>query len=289
MRVRAVPIDGRQGNIFGELDTSADGTKANLSRKARAYLSSLTNSDPDDDAELSRAIWQHAIALIYAPAYLSANVRGICEDVPRTPLPNSLSSLQHSARLGSEISTLLDIEKPVPGVTTGKLRRELNLLGRVMGPKSGISLAVTCGWGHEQEERAIVMPGRGVFKAREYTKEELAAITEGASDAGISADEVLNLWGRTTLDIYLNSETFWGNVPENVWRYTIGGYQVLKKWLSYREHKVLGRDLTKEDARQFTHIARRIAILILLEPDLNENYRKILEATYAWPFREGVS
>jgi hypothetical protein len=28
-------------------------------------------------------------------------------------------------------------------------------------------------------------------------------------------------------------------VPEPVWNYTLGGYQVLKKWLSYRESALL--------------------------------------------------
>jgi hypothetical protein len=31
----------------------------------------------------------------------------------------------------------------------------------------------------------------------------------------------------------------WLNVPETVWDYTIGGYQVIKKWLSYRESRFL--------------------------------------------------
>jgi hypothetical protein len=34
-----------------------------------------------------------------------------------------------------------------------------------------------------------------------------------------------------------------------VWDYTIGGYQVIKKWLSYREHKLLVRPLTTDEAR----------------------------------------
>jgi hypothetical protein len=27
----------------------------------------------------------------------------------------------------------------------------------------------------------------------------------------------------------------WRNIPTKVWGYHIGGYQVIKKWLSYRE------------------------------------------------------
>ena len=39
-------------------------------------------------------------------------------------------------------------------------------------------------------------------------------------------------------DLYLNDASYWRNVPARVWDYTIGGYQVIKKWLSYREAKL---------------------------------------------------
>lgn len=42
-------------------------------------------------------------------------------------------------------------------------------------------------------------------------------------------------------------------MPEAVWNYTPGGYQVLKKWLSYREAPLLGLPLTAEEAHDFTH------------------------------------
>jgi hypothetical protein len=35
---------------------------------------------------------------------------------------------------------------------------------------------------------------------------------------------------------------------------------------------VLGREITKDEAREFTHIVRRIAALLLLEPELDKNY-----------------
>jgi len=37
----------------------------------------------------------------------------------------------------------------------------------------------------------------------------------------------------------------------SVWEYTTLGYQVLKKWLSYRDARVLKRPLTNEEAREF--------------------------------------
>jgi hypothetical protein len=53
---------------------------------------------------------------------------------------------------------------------------------------------------------------------------------------------------------------------------TLGGYQVLKKWLSYREHALLGRPLTSDEAQQFTHNVRRIAAILALHKDLNAHY-----------------
>lgn len=203
-------------------------------------------------------------------------------DWPRIPLPATLAALQGSAQLGIALGQLLDIEKPALGVTTGKLRKELDFLGRISGPKKGLSLTINAGWGHIQKEKDIVMPGRGIEERREFTPDEKNAIVEGAKDLEQAPDEVKTLWGSHTLDISLNSETFWSNVPVAIWEYTIGGYQVLKKWLSYRERKVLGRDIRKDEAREFTHIVRRVAALLLLEPKLDINY--VATKTNSYPY-----
>jgi hypothetical protein len=47
--------------------------------------------------------------------------------------------------------------------------------------------------------------------------------------------------GDQVLDIYLNDHACWRGVPGAVWDYKIGGFQVLRKWLSYRDRRVLGR------------------------------------------------
>ena len=73
---------------------------------------------------------------------------------------------------------------------------------------------------------------------------------------------------------------YWTNVPALVWSYTAGGHRVIKKWLSYRERKVLGRDLTVEVTRYVRDVARRIAALLLLGERLDENYRGIKADSY---------
>ena len=69
--------------------------------------------------------------------------------------------------------------------------------------------------------------------------------------------------GDTTFDVYLNDNTYWRNVPAAVWNYKLGGYQVLKKWLSYREQRVLGRALLPQEVQYFMNTARRIAAILL--------------------------
>jgi len=50
-----------------------------------------------------------------------------------------------------------------------------------------------------------------------------------------------------------------------------------------RERQLLGgRDITKDEAREFTHIVRRIAALLLLEPHLDKKYAAIKAYCHPW-------
>ena len=103
------------------------------------------------------------------------------------------------------------------------------------------------------------MPGQGRVVERAYMPFERAALGDAAP-----------VLGRTTFDIYLNPSAFWCNVPAAVWTYKLGGYQVLKKWLSYRERSVLDRALTPV----------RLEYLIL---SLNPGLRQRCVAPGVWP------
>ena len=117
---------------------------------------------------------------------------------------------------------------------------------------AGEDFAVTAGWGHFGQGDAV-MPGQGRVDERPYTAVEKAAFGPATT-----------ILGDTTFDVYLNDRAYWRNVPSAVWQYKLGGYQVLKKWLSYREHKVLGRPLKPDEVLHFTDTARRIAAILQL-------------------------
>lgn len=260
---------------------------ANLSPAARAYLAGLGLPDPDADAETAALLWMHALAVGYSPAYLAENADGLRADWPRIPLPDTADALHASAALGRQVAALLDTEADVPGVTSGTIApkfKALGVLARAGGgslqPEAG-DLKVSAGWGHAGQG-GVTMPGRGKTTLRSYTGDEAAALTQGAEARGLTPDQARALLGESTHDVFLNDIALWKNVPARVWNFTIGGYQVLKKWLSYREHALLGRDLTPEEAREVTATARRLAALLLMQPALDANYQAARAAAFAW-------
>jgi hypothetical protein len=278
--------NGEMASILHEAAPAyhADKTSANLSPAARAYLDKLGIQNPDDDADAAALIWMHTLAIGYAPAYLAENADGIRQDWPRIPLPDSNEALLASAELGRQVAALLDTENGVDGVTEGKVRPELVKIAVVTRlTLEPLNLSLTAGWGHAGQN-GVTMPGKGRLQTRNYTAEEsaaVAAVYDHRGDGGAPGDAAA-IFGQSTHDIYLNDTACWSNVPEEVWDYTIGGYQVMKKWLSYREFALLGRALTPDEAREVTQMARRIAALLLLQPELDANYQRVKSNTYDW-------
>lgn len=222
----------------------------------------------------------------YAPAYLSDNADGIRQDWPRIPLPASSDALLPSAALGGKIAALLDTESPVKTVTGGGLRLELSQVGVPSRAGGGnlkeSDLALNAGWGH-LGKGGVTMPGKGKLLDRDFSPKEYEAISTGAKKQGLSEKEAFTHLGNKTCDVYLNDSAYWSNFPIRVWEYTIGGYQVIKKWLSYREEPLLGRPLTIDEVRYVQEMARRIAAILLLEPALDANYESIKAHAFPWP------
>jgi hypothetical protein len=87
---------------------------------------------------------------------------------------------------------------------------------------------------------------------------------------------------RITCDVYLNEVAYCRNIPAKVWGYYIGGYQVIKKCLSYRESDLLGRTLTQDEEREVSDLVRRITAIVLMESPLNSNYQALKDSCYLW-------
>jgi hypothetical protein len=246
------PLYLKETGLFAALETEP---QPNLTKDTRAYLDRL-GADPAD-------LFYHTLAILHAPAYRVENAGALRQDWPRVPLPAGPETLHASAALGRRVAALLDVERDVPGVTAGDLPPALRAIapithvaGQPLDPARG-DLALTAGWGYPGRG-GITMPGQGT----------LAAVEDDDTGAGEPA-----------YDVYLNDLAYWHNVPADVWAYTLGGYPVLKKWLSYRERRVLGRDLTPAEARTFTAIARRIAAILGIHDALDANYGDVKRET----------
>ncbi len=237
-------------------NNAACGRQANLSATAQRYLQRLGLGVQD--------LFHHVLATLHDPAWREANAGVLRMAWPRIPLPGwpdgkaagAAEELARSAARGRELAALLDPDPPVPGIMQAPFRSEFATLavpattgGRNM---AGDDFAVTAGWGHYGKGDAV-MSGSGRAVKRAYTPTERAAMGDS-----------LPTLGATTFDIHLNGQAFWRNVPTAVWTYSLGGYQVLKKWLSYRERPVLGRPLLPGEVQHFADTARRIASILLL-------------------------
>ncbi|HEX8396636.1 MAG TPA: type ISP restriction/modification enzyme [Pyrinomonadaceae bacterium] len=288
---RAIPLQINIAYVLDKKSTldfgfSENITKANFSEKARAYLAAIGVENVDASAEKAGLIWMHALAVGYAPLYLEENADGIRADFPRVPLPAEIEVLQTSASLGKEVAALLDTENPVVGVTAGNLLAPFARIG-VPAKTDGTNLQaadyeVRANWGYGGRDGAVTMPGKGKTIVRDYSAQETEAIEQAAARLGYTPEQILACLGAQAVDVYLNDAAFWRCVPQRVWEYTIGGYQVMKKWLSYREFAVLGRALTADEVREVMNMARRLTALVLLEPKLNENYAACKNNSYEW-------
>ena len=88
-----------------------------------------------------------------------------------------------------------------------------------------------------------------------------------SGDERVAMGDALPALGGAIFEIYLNGEAFWRNVPTAVWTYRVGGYQLLKRWLSYRERDIIGRLLIPEEVQEFAELARRIGAILIWNID----------------------
>ena len=230
--------------------------RPNLSGPAQRYLD-LLGTNVDD-------LFHYVLAVLHDPAYRGANAGGLRMGWPRIPLPGwpdrgadgAAEALAESAARGRELATLLDPDASVPDVTQGPLHPEFAIIAVPStieeSNMSGEDFAVTAGWGRFGKGDAV-MPSQGHAIERPRAPNEIVAL--GNAFPTLS---------ETTFDIYLNDNAFWRNVPASVWNYKLGGYQVLKKWLSYRESGILNRRLSPMEVQHFTDTARRITAILRL-------------------------
>jgi predicted helicase len=243
---------------------AGESAEQNLSAAAIARLS--------DTQKSNGSLFFHAISIMHAPRYRSENAGALLSDWPRIPLPATADLLTRSAELGLRLAELLDAESAVQFGT------EWTFLGALKLPRDSDlneSLKITADWGR-RGQGSTVMPAIGRSIVRPWTDEERRKLARLATARSLTPEEALAMLADNCVGVYLNGDAMWSTVPVNVWNYTLGGYQVLKKWLSYREFDLLGRALRADEATYFSQVVRRIAAILLMGPELDASYQAIL-------------
>ena len=276
-------LNERGANVFpmfsiGEPLPGQVEMRNNLTQAAANYLRQIACDRQED-------LFFHAISVMHSPQYRSENAGALMSDWPRVALPATVELLAHSAALGRRLAELLDAESSISLAAAWSFLAALKL---PLDPNLNEALKLTAGWGHKGPE-STVAPGRGVAPERPWTEAEREKLATLATTQSLTIDSALTLLGETCVDIYLNGDAHWSAVPLNVWNYTLGGYQVLKKWLSYREFTsenpspLLHRPLRPDEAAYFAQVVRRIAAILLLGPALDASYRAILPTATGLP------
>jgi Type ISP C-terminal specificity domain len=192
--------------------------------------------------ETAEAVFYHAVAVMQSPAYRSENDGYLRQDWPRIPMPKTKTALLESAALGRRVAALLQPGVRVDGVThkldaqSQKIAVPIMADGGVIAP--GKNLEITVAYG-----------GKGKFVPR------------GETGTG---------------DLWWSNLGCWSNVPKSAWEFSIGGYPVIKKWLSYRHVNDLGRPLNLDELEFVSEMIRRILALLEMTETLDTNYHALV-------------
>lgn len=230
---------------------------ANVARPVWAALGSAWGLPGDESSnaalDLVRQLFRVALAVLHAPQYQHEHRESLAMDWSHVPIPKSREAFDRIAAVGKRIATLLDAEAdPAPVL-------------RDVLPKQGRTLAMIATVGSKPvlpEHLAVSVSYFGAATGRWIER----PCADGEERIPGSAD--------LTGDLFINTTVAFRNVPKAVWRYELGGYPVLKKWLGYRQaNRRDGRPLTLAEAKWFRGIVQRLAALIAMTDELDAAYR----------------
>jgi hypothetical protein len=154
-----------------------------------------------------RDILAYIYAVFHSPTYRERYAEFLKIDFPRVPLTSDRDLFWQLAGLGSELIALHLLDPQAP-----PLRNSAQAQRR--GPGVGVTFPI---------------PGDNRVKQRGGFPTFIPA--------GESRTKTSDVAERNR--VYINLEQYFAGVPEEVWAFEVGGYQVLHKWLKDRKGRVL--------------------------------------------------
>lgn len=203
---------------------------------------------------MARRLLRTCLAICHAPTYQQDHAEGLAQDFAHVPIPAARPLFERIADVGDDVAVLLNPLTDVSDVVARLLGKDTKELA-VPSTRGGGQIQIA--EGHWTITVAYYGSSKGRWSFRLPAEREPSR-TE---------------WGNQTGDCWINDEVFFRNVPERIWRYELGGYPVLKKWLGYRDAKRTdGRELTPAEVQHFRSMVQRIAAILVLHPTLDELY-----------------
>jgi hypothetical protein len=96
--------------------------------------------------------------------------------------------------------------------------------------------------------------------------------TAGVKYQGQGSDVVEKVcYDAATGRVHINTDKYFGGITPEMWKYRIGGYQVLEKYLKDRK----GRRLCLDDSVRYIHIASALAKTISLQQQIDALYPQV--------------
>ena len=187
-------------------------------------------------------IFHYMYAVFHSPTYRSRYAEFLKIDFPRLPLTSNVALFRALCGLGADLVALHLLEDDYEAAS----------------------------W--------VQMGGRPPLQ------HPITAFVEGINGSTMGSFTKSKVYdnGRVYLDTSLKEgSSYFDGIPEDVWNFHIGGYQVLYKWLYDRRGKkdVPGRTLTSEDIEHYQKIVVALKETMWLMAEIDE----VIEAHGGWP------
>lgn len=261
-------VHERGSVVFPRETTSEDllaDRDANLAEpvwRAMASAYCLAGARRDQVArDLVGELFRVVFGMLHAPAYQAEHKSALSSDWAHVPIPRGKALFNRIVAAGGKVTELLDTTADVTALVEEILGAET---ARALGPLKRADGAQV-----RPDDLKVIITYWGGGKGRWIPREPAISETPSAT--------ILDSWGGTTGDLFINDDAFFANVPAAVWGYQLGGYPVLKKWLGYRQANRTGdRPLSDADRRWFRSMIQRIAALLAIGATLNELYQECI-------------
>lgn len=190
---------------------------------------------PSRDSFHPEDLFHYVYGVLHSPAYRTRYAEFLKIDFPRIPLTNDLGLFRKLSQFGCDLVALHLMDSEYDGTSWAREKKMI-----------------------PTENHRFKFKGNDDLVAAGFPKKELADIDENGK-------------GK----VYINKTSYFAGIPEAVWNFHIGGYQVCHKWLKDRK----GRTLSDEDKLHYNKIAIALGETIRLMSEIDE----VIESHGGWP------